>query len=115
VEKPEGKTPLGRPRRSWVDNIKMDLREIEWDGMDWIELTHNSTEPLIPSGLVITSRHELHRCPVVPLHIICRENVFTARCPETVPVYSPVLRSFRSNGCTRCSTYEFNCGRHSCK
>jgi hypothetical protein len=33
VGKPEGKTPLGRPRRRWVDNIKMDLREIEWDGV----------------------------------------------------------------------------------
>jgi hypothetical protein len=33
--KPEGKTPLGRPRRRWVDNIKMDLREIGWDGMGW--------------------------------------------------------------------------------
>jgi hypothetical protein len=31
---PEGKRPLGRPRRRWVDNIKMDLREIEW--MEWI-------------------------------------------------------------------------------
>jgi hypothetical protein len=34
VGKPEGKTPLGRPTRRWVDNIKMDLREIGWDGMD---------------------------------------------------------------------------------
>jgi hypothetical protein len=34
---PEGKRPLGRPRRRWVDNIKMDLREIGWDGMDWID------------------------------------------------------------------------------
>jgi hypothetical protein len=34
----EGKRPLGRRRRGWVDNIKMDLREIGWDGMDWIEL-----------------------------------------------------------------------------
>jgi hypothetical protein len=33
VEKPEGKRPLGRPRRRWVDNIKMDLRQIEWDGV----------------------------------------------------------------------------------
>jgi hypothetical protein len=33
VGKPEGKRPLGRPRRRWVDNIKMDLREIGWDGM----------------------------------------------------------------------------------
>jgi hypothetical protein len=32
----EGKRPLGRPRRRWVDNIKTDLREIGWDGMDWI-------------------------------------------------------------------------------
>jgi hypothetical protein len=36
VGKPEGKRPLGRLRRRWVDNIKMDLREIGWDGMDWI-------------------------------------------------------------------------------
>jgi hypothetical protein len=34
VGKPEGKRPLGRPRRRWVDNIKMDLREIGWSGMD---------------------------------------------------------------------------------
>jgi hypothetical protein len=34
VEKPEGKRPLGRPRCRWVDNIKMDLREIGWGGMD---------------------------------------------------------------------------------
>jgi hypothetical protein len=34
VEKPEGKRPLGRQRRRWVDNIKIDLREIGWDGED---------------------------------------------------------------------------------
>jgi hypothetical protein len=33
--------PLGRPRRRWVDNIKMDLREIGWDGMDWINLAQD--------------------------------------------------------------------------
>jgi hypothetical protein len=38
VGKPEGKRPLGRPRRSWVDNITMDLREIGWGGMDWTDL-----------------------------------------------------------------------------
>jgi hypothetical protein len=37
VGKPEGKTPLGSPRRRWVDNIKMDLSEIGWDGVDWID------------------------------------------------------------------------------
>jgi hypothetical protein len=41
VGKPEEKRPLGRPRRRWVDNIKMDLREIGWDGMYWIDLAQN--------------------------------------------------------------------------
>jgi hypothetical protein len=41
VGMPEGKRPLGRPRRRRVDNIKMDLREIEWDGIDWIYLVQN--------------------------------------------------------------------------
>jgi hypothetical protein len=36
VGKPGGKTPLGRPRCRWVDNINIDLREIGWDGLDWI-------------------------------------------------------------------------------
>jgi hypothetical protein len=34
VVKPEGKSPLERPRRRWVNNIKMDLREMEWYGLD---------------------------------------------------------------------------------
>jgi hypothetical protein len=34
----EGKRSLGRPRRRWADNIKMDLRELGWDGIDWIDL-----------------------------------------------------------------------------
>jgi hypothetical protein len=37
VGKPEGKRPLGRPKHKWVDNIKMDLREIGWDSVDWID------------------------------------------------------------------------------
>jgi hypothetical protein len=36
VGKPEGKRLLGRPRCRWVDNIKMDLREIGWGSVDWI-------------------------------------------------------------------------------
>jgi hypothetical protein len=39
--KPEEKRPLGRPRRGWVDNIKMDFREIGWDGGDWIDLVQD--------------------------------------------------------------------------
>jgi hypothetical protein len=41
VGKSEGKRPLGRP--GWVDNIKMDLGEIGWDGRDWIELAQVNT------------------------------------------------------------------------
>jgi hypothetical protein len=37
VGKPEGRRPLGRPRRKWVDNIKIDLREIGRDGVDWVD------------------------------------------------------------------------------
>jgi hypothetical protein len=38
VGKPEGRRPLGRPRCRWMDDIKMDLREIGWSGMNWIDL-----------------------------------------------------------------------------
>jgi hypothetical protein len=41
VGNPEGKRPLGRPRRRWVNNIKMDIREIGWDGMDLIDLARD--------------------------------------------------------------------------
>jgi hypothetical protein len=38
VGKPEGKRPLRRSRRRWVDNIRMDLREVRWSNVDWIGL-----------------------------------------------------------------------------
>jgi hypothetical protein len=41
VGKPEGKTPQGKPRRRWVDNIKIDVKEIGWDGMGWIDLAQD--------------------------------------------------------------------------
>jgi hypothetical protein len=41
VGKPEGKRTLGRPRRRWEDSIRMDLREIGWGGVDWIDLAHD--------------------------------------------------------------------------
>jgi len=41
VGKSEGKRPLGRPRRRWENNIKMDLQEVRCEGMDWIELTQD--------------------------------------------------------------------------
>jgi hypothetical protein len=42
VGKPEGKRPLGRPRRRWEDNIQPDLQEVGCGGMDWIELAQNT-------------------------------------------------------------------------
>jgi hypothetical protein len=44
VGKPEGKRPLGRPRRRWVDNIRMDLGEIGWGGVDWIGLAQDRNQ-----------------------------------------------------------------------
>jgi hypothetical protein len=41
VGKPEGKRALGRPRHRLVDNIRMDLREIGWGGVDWVDMAHD--------------------------------------------------------------------------
>jgi hypothetical protein len=41
VGKPEGKKPLGRERHRWVDNIKIDLTEIGWDSLDWIDVAQD--------------------------------------------------------------------------
>jgi hypothetical protein len=41
VGKPKEKRPLGRPRRRWMNNIKINLREIGWDGMDWTDLAQD--------------------------------------------------------------------------
>jgi hypothetical protein len=44
VGKPEGKRSLGRPRCRWVNNIKIDLRGIGWDGMGWIDLAQDKDQ-----------------------------------------------------------------------
>jgi hypothetical protein len=44
VGKPEGRRPLARPRRWWVDDIKTDLREIGWGGIDWIHLAEDRNQ-----------------------------------------------------------------------
>jgi hypothetical protein len=41
VGKPEGKRPLGRPRRRWVDNIRMDLGDVGWGDVDWIGMAQD--------------------------------------------------------------------------
>jgi hypothetical protein len=54
--KPEGKRPIGRPRRTWVDNIKMDLGEIGLDGMDWIDLAQDRDQWRALANTVINLR-----------------------------------------------------------
>jgi len=44
VGKPEGKSPLGRHRRSWEDNIKLDLREIGIDGVNWTQMVQDKLQ-----------------------------------------------------------------------
>jgi hypothetical protein len=44
VGKPEGKTSLGKPRRRWKNNVKIDLQEVGCRGMDWIDLAQNRTD-----------------------------------------------------------------------
>jgi len=53
VGKPEGKSPLGRPRRRWEDNIKMNLQEVGWGCEDWMELAQdrNSWRALVSTVL----------------------------------------------------------------
>jgi hypothetical protein len=41
VGRPEGRRPFGRPRRRWEDNIKMDLQEVGWESMDWIDMAQD--------------------------------------------------------------------------
>jgi hypothetical protein len=53
VGKPEGKRPLGRPRRRWVNNIKMDLGGIGWGGMGWIDLAQDRNQWRAPVNTVM--------------------------------------------------------------
>jgi hypothetical protein len=54
--KPEERRPLGRPRHKCVDNIKMDLREIGWGGMDWINVAQDRKK----WGVLVDTETNLH-------------------------------------------------------
>jgi hypothetical protein len=56
VGKAEGKRPLGRPRSRWVDNIKMDLRDIGWNCIDWIDLPQDRDQWKTLLDMVINLR-----------------------------------------------------------
>ena len=60
MEKPERKRPLGRPRRRWEDNIKMDLKEVGWGGLDWIDLTQDRDRCLAVVNAVMNFRVPLN-------------------------------------------------------
>jgi hypothetical protein len=54
--KPEGKRSLRRTKRRWVDNIKMNLSEIGWDGMDWIDLAQDRGQLRATVNMVMNHR-----------------------------------------------------------
>jgi hypothetical protein len=56
VGKAERKGPLGRPRRRWVDDIKIYLRVIGWDGMDWIDLDQDRDQWRVLVNTVMNHR-----------------------------------------------------------
>jgi hypothetical protein len=56
VGKPEGKTPLGRPKFRWEDNFKMELREVGWRGMNWIDLAQDRVRWLTLVNAIISPR-----------------------------------------------------------
>jgi hypothetical protein len=64
VGKPEGKTPLGRPRRRWVENIKMDLSDIGRDDMDWTYMAQDREQWRALVSTVINSGKFLSSCTI---------------------------------------------------
>jgi hypothetical protein len=56
VEKPDRKRPIERLKRRWVDNIKIDLRGIGWDGMDWVDLVQVSDQWKVLVNMVMNLR-----------------------------------------------------------
>jgi hypothetical protein len=65
VGKPVGKIPLGRPRRKWKDNIKMDIQEVECGVRDWVDLVHKRDKwreivNVVMNFFFIVPTHVLH-------------------------------------------------------
>jgi hypothetical protein len=56
VGKPEGERSLGRPRRRWMYNIKMDLRERGWDGMNWLDLAKDKDQWMVLVETIMNCR-----------------------------------------------------------
>jgi hypothetical protein len=71
VGKPEGKLPLGRPRRRWVDNIRMDLLEIGWGGVGWIGLAQDRDKWRVLVNAVMNLRLPLNAAKLSSGYTIC--------------------------------------------
>jgi hypothetical protein len=65
VGKPEGKRPLGRPRRRWEYNIRMNPREIGWGGMDWIDLAQDRDQWRALVNTVMNLRVSITCCEIL--------------------------------------------------
>ncbi|KAJ4444563.1 hypothetical protein ANN_06358 [Periplaneta americana] len=78
VGRPERIRPLGRPRHRWEDNIKMDLREVGYDGRDWINLAQDSyfRWPIVPSQLTDQANLKLGSIPNGFCEVCSRYNCF---------------------------------------
>jgi hypothetical protein len=56
VGKPEGRRPLGRPKRRWLDNVRMDLVEVGWGDVDWIGLARDRDKGRVLVNSVLNLR-----------------------------------------------------------
>ncbi|KAJ4438009.1 hypothetical protein ANN_13948 [Periplaneta americana] len=81
VGRPEGKRPLGRPRRRWEDNIEMDLREVGYDDRDWIDLSQGVTITVSDLSVLVTTRfstlQQCHTCSMSRNDEMTRETYLT--------------------------------------
>ncbi|KAJ4443791.1 hypothetical protein ANN_05569 [Periplaneta americana] len=92
VGRPEGKRPLGRPRRRWEDNIKMDLREVGYDGRDWINLAQDRDQWRAYVRAAMNLRP--HRDPSTPVPRVTVSPAENQRCIALPPAASDhILRS----------------------
>jgi hypothetical protein len=80
VRKPEGKTPLGRSRRRWVDGIRMDLKEIGWGSVEWIQLAQDRGRwrALVNTGSGATE--------------LANSRVGLSKCGKTYSLLAPSIR-----------------------
>jgi hypothetical protein len=105
VGKPERKGQLARPRRGWVDNIKMDLVEIIWGQLDWIDLAQDRDKCGVFRNAVMNFRisYNAGTLPRSVRRLLIRANVVPSS-PILVTVMNEALSSFETSVLTRVKT-----------